>query len=404
MYACARSKSAAWASLLGAAGDREQRTPGPGVVAYLAERPAARAADAGLPLAGRPPELGPSSSEALPSCLVSAPVSAALVDALAVVRARAPCSPGAVPGRGARGAVPATPGVRAGAAPGGERASQRVTRRGCSRSPHCTDGGVRHPGGEGVPGASMRTWVLTWLRSLRGCAAAWHSGSCTCSTTCNSHTSSNNHRAAAAACLRASCGRYAGRTATRRVGSTHVSFPVREQVRGWPRRGGALIGSQARRYNRRYSSPLAPFPFSLFLKPAPPRHRRRHGALAVQQQPLQQQPVQQQQPQPLAPPQQEQKPPRQPRAVRAARRKLPSRFGSALAAHALPLPRLRKLTKRFAAADARAHRRRRRSATPPPKAVHVGGLTRNVTAEHVKEIFGASLCAALLPAHATPGR
>ena len=180
MYACARSKSAAWASLLGAAGDREQRTPGPGVVAYLAERPAARAADAGLPLAGRPPELGPSSSEALPSCLVSAPVSAALVDALAVVRARAPCSPGAVPGRGARGAVPATPGVRAGAAPGGERASQRVTRRGCSRSPLCTDGGVRHPGGDGVPGACMRKWVLTWLRSLRGCAAAWHRGSCTC--------------------------------------------------------------------------------------------------------------------------------------------------------------------------------------------------------------------------------
>ena len=104
-------------------------------------------------------------------------------------------------------------------------------------------------------------------------------------TTCNSHTSSNTHRAAAAACLRASCRRYAGRTATRRVGSTHVSFPVREQVRGWPRRRRALgcpceggtTGGTALRSPSTCSS-----------KPAPPRERRRHGALAVQQQPLQQ--------------------------------------------------------------------------------------------------------------------
>jgi hypothetical protein len=56
-----------------------------------------------------------------------------------------------------------------------------------------------------------------------------------------------------------------------------------------------------------------------------PSEQRGHGALAVQQQPLQQQPQQQQQPQPLAAPQQEQKPPREPRPVRTERRGLPSR-------------------------------------------------------------------------------
>ena len=139
--------------------------------------------------------------------------------------------------------------------------------------------------------------------------------------------------------------------------------------------------------------------------PAPPSEQRRHGALAVQQQPLQQQPVQQQQPQPLAAPQQEQKPPWQPRAVRAARRKLLSRTGCARAAPARVLPLLRSCVRNkrvLQLLTPEPSRRRRRSATPPPKAVHVGGLTRNVTAEHVKEIFGA--LGAPLAAHATLDR